>query len=55
MSAILRHDGNKKDFIKLFMLMYRKSLNISELLLIILIGISECKKASLLFNLWISF
>ena len=42
MSAILRHDGNKEDFIELFILTYRKSLNISELLLIILVGMSEC-------------
>ena len=42
MSAILRHDGNKKDFIKLFILTYRKSLNMSELLLIILVEMSEC-------------
>ena len=40
-SAVLRHDGNK-DFIELFILTYRKSLNMSELLLIILVGMSEC-------------
>ena len=44
MSAILRHDGNKEDFIEPFILTYRKSLNMSELLLIIL-------KALVLFKL----
>ena len=42
MSAALRHDGNKEDFIELFTLTYRKSLNMSKLLLIILVGMSEC-------------
>ena len=36
MAAVLRHDGKKEDFIELFILMYRKSLNMSELVLIIL-------------------
>ena len=36
MVAVLRHDGEKEDFIELFILMYRKSLNMSELVLIIL-------------------
>ena len=36
MAAVLRHDGKKEDFIELVILMYRKSLNMSELVLIIL-------------------
>ena len=42
MSAVLRHGGNKEDFTELFILTYRKSLNMSELLLMILVGMSEC-------------
>ena len=51
----LRHVGDKKDFIKLLILTYRKSLNISELLLIILMRISEWWEAAMLFKSWISF
>ena len=32
MNTVLKHDGNKEDFIELFILTYRKSLNMSELL-----------------------
>ena len=42
MSAVLGHGVNKKDFIELFILTYRKSLNMSELLIRILVGMSEC-------------
>ena len=41
MSAVLRHDGNKEDFIELSKLTYKKPLNVSELLLIILVGMPE--------------
>ena len=41
MPAVLRHGGNKEDFIEVFILTYRKSLNMSELLYIILVGMSE--------------
>ena len=40
MPAVLRYDGSKKDFIELFILAFRKSLNISELLLIVLVRMS---------------
>ena len=50
MTAVLRHDGNKEDFIKPFILTYRKSLNMSELLLIILVGMLEYCEASFFFN-----
>ena len=53
MFAVLRYDGNKEDFIELFILTYRKSLNTSELLLIILVGMSQYWEALLLFKLWI--
>ena len=42
MSAVLRHGRNKEDFTGLFVLTYRKSLNMSELFLIILVRMSEC-------------
>ena len=40
MSAVLRHDENKEDFIKLFIVIvtYRKSIHMLEFLLIILVG-----------------
>ena len=44
MSAVLSHDGKKENFIKLFILMHRKTLNMSELLLITL-GMFEFSKA----------
>ena len=50
MSVVLRHDGNKEGFIELFILTYRKSLNVSELLLIILVGMSGCWEALLLLS-----
>ena len=42
MSAVLRHDGNKEDFMELFIPTYRKSVNMPDLLLIVLVGMSEC-------------
>ena len=41
MPADLWQDGSKEDFIELFILTYRKSLNMSQLLLVILMGMSE--------------
>ena len=42
MFATLKHNGNKEDFIELFILTYRMSLNIPDLLIIILVEMSEC-------------
>ena len=42
MFAALKHNGNKEDSIELFILTYRMSLNIPDLLIIILVEMSEC-------------
>ena len=42
MFAALKHNGKKEDFIELFILTYRMSLNIPDLLIIILVEMSEC-------------
>ena len=54
-SAVLRHDGNKENFIKLSIFLNKKLADISEFSLIVLLGISEFWQAFYAFNFLVSF